>query len=137
MIYNKDYILIIYIVKFATPLRATRGVAFYLVAFAFTCRVCSAYSCNSLYLVMGGGQSTAYSSTICFYYTIIFFFCQVFYTIFLELFFIYFPFAQLLHISEIFSSLFFFSVTGLLSLTVLGFTGLVLFFGLTAFLAAA
>ena len=72
------------------PLRATRGVAFYLVASAFTCRVCSVYSCNSLCSVMGGGQSTAHSSTICFYYTTIFFFCQVFYTTFLELFLIFF-----------------------------------------------
>lgn len=68
------------------PLRATRGVAFYLVASAFTCRACSAYSCNSLCSVMGGGQSTAHSSTICLYYTTINFFCQVFYTTFLELF---------------------------------------------------
>ena len=68
------------------PLRATRGAAFYLVASAFTCRVCSAYSCNSIYSVMGGGQSIAHSSTICFYYTTINFFCQVFYTTFLELF---------------------------------------------------
>ena len=35
---------------------------------------------------MGDGQSTAHSSTICFYYTTINFFCQVFYTTFLELF---------------------------------------------------
>ena len=35
---------------------------------------------------MGGGQSTAHSSTICLHYTTIFFFCQVFYTTFLELF---------------------------------------------------
>ena len=68
------------------PLRATRGVAFYLVASAFTCRACSAYFCNSLCSVMGCGQSTAHSSTICFYYTTIFFFCQVFYTTFSELF---------------------------------------------------
>lgn len=34
----------------------------------------------------GGGQSTAHSSTICFYYTTINFFCQVFYMTFLELF---------------------------------------------------
>ena len=72
------------------PLRATRGAAFYLVASAFTCRVCSAHSCNSLCSVMGGGQSTAHSSTICFYYTTINFFCQVFYTTFLELFLIFF-----------------------------------------------
>ena len=39
---------------------------------------------------MGGGQSTAHSSTICFYYTTINFFCQVFYTTFLELFLIFF-----------------------------------------------
>lgn len=38
---------------------------------------------------MGGGQSTAHSSTICFYYTTINFFCQVFYTTFLELFLIF------------------------------------------------
>lgn len=141
------------------PLRATRGASFYLVASAFTCRVCSAYSSNSLHFVMGGGQSTAHSSTICFYYTTINFFCQVFYTTFLELFrffsslpwlasqtfrfayplrhrfalpcgsvgsaafnlalskreFYHFPFAQLLHISEMLSSLFF-SVAGLLGL---------------------
>jgi hypothetical protein len=35
---------------------------------------------------MGGGYAFAHSSTICFYYTTIFFFCQVFYTTFLELF---------------------------------------------------
>ena len=76
------------------PLRATRGVAFYLVASAFTCRVCSVYSCNSIYSVMGGGQSTAHSSTICFYYTTIFFFCQVFYTTFLELFLFFSPLSE-------------------------------------------
>ena len=35
---------------------------------------------------MGGGYVFAHSSTICFYYTTINFFCQVFYTTFLELF---------------------------------------------------
>ena len=127
---------------------------------------------------MGGGYAFAHSSTICFYYTTINFFCQVFYTTFLELFlffsplpegtlcrpkvpfhppmalarlrrsnscfkqkgnFPYFPFAQLLHISEMFSSLFF-SVAGLLGL---GFTlpfSVVFFVGfgkVLAFLAAA
>ena len=76
------------------PLRATRGVAFYLVASAFTCRACSAYSYNSLCSVMGGGQSTAHSSTICFYYTTINFFCQVFYTTFLELFLFFSPLPE-------------------------------------------
>ena len=43
---------------------------------------------------MGGGQSTAHSSTICFYYTTIFFFCQVFYTTFLELFLFFSPLPE-------------------------------------------
>ena len=127
---------------------------------------------------LGGGYAFAHSSIICFYYTTIFFFCQVFYTTFLELFLFfsplpegtlcrpkvpfhppralarlrrsnscfkqkgnshYFPFAQLLHISEMFSSLFFFSVAGLLGL---GFTSFLVVFFITfgkvlAFLAAA
>lgn len=92
--------LIIYIVKFATPPTGYPRRLILLVAYAFTCRVYSTCPCNSLYFVMGGGQSTAHSSTICFYYTTINFFCQVFYTTFLELF-LFFFFASVARSTDV------------------------------------